>query len=131
MRIPNRRRSLLVGRLQHRFLIFQVAYFLVFTAVFATVIFGPLVIDLLDKTTPSAERAAAAEQFLALHTRVWPALLVVLLLFGFHSLLISHRFAGPLFRFRRTFELVAGGDLDAARPAPAPRLPQARGPGAG
>jgi methyl-accepting chemotaxis protein len=79
--------------------------------VFATVTFGPLVIDLLDSTTPPSERAAVAEQFLALHERVWPSLLVVLLLFGFHSLLVSHRFAGPLLRFRRTFEAVAAGDL--------------------
>lgn len=111
MKLPNRRKRLLVGRIQHRFLAFQVAYFLVFAAVFATVIFGPLVIDLLDNTTPPHERAGAAEQFLTLHQRVWPSLLLVLLLFGFHSLLVSHRFAGPLVRFRRTFEQVASGNL--------------------
>ncbi len=113
MRTPNRRRRLLVGRIQHRFLAFQVVYFLIFAAVFATVTFGPLVIDLLDRTTPPLERAAAAEQFLALHRRVWPSLALVLLLFAFHSLLVSHRFAGPLLRFRRTFEQVAAGDLTA------------------
>jgi methyl-accepting chemotaxis protein len=113
MKTRNRRRRLLVGRIQHRFLAFQVAYFLVFAAVFATVTFGPLVIDLLDRTTPPLERAAAAEQFLALHRRVWPSLALVLLLFVFHSLLVSHRFAGPLLRFRKTFERVEAGDLTA------------------
>ena len=68
MKPPNRRRRLLVGRIQHRFLAFQVAYFLVFAAVFATVTFGPLVIDLLDRTTPPLERAAGEPH--RLHARV-------------------------------------------------------------
>jgi len=106
-----RRKSLLVGGIQHRFLAFQLAYFVAFVAIFATLIFGPLAIDLFATETSPTARAAAAEQFLALHLRVWPALLVILLLFGIHSLLVSHRFAGPLCRFRRTFEQVGDGDL--------------------
>lgn len=111
MKIPNRRRTLFVGKIQRRFIAFQVVYFLVFAAVFLTVTFGPLVIDLLDPETPRIEREIAAQQFLTLHLRIWPSLLLVLVLFSFHSLLLSHRFAGPLYRFRQTFERVASGDL--------------------
>jgi hypothetical protein len=111
MKTRSRRRKMLVGGIQRRFVAFQVACFLVFAAVFVTATFGPLVIDLLDRETPPDERTAAAAQLLALQEHVWPALVVVLLLFGFHALMVSHRFAGPLVRFRRTFELVAGGDL--------------------
>jgi methyl-accepting chemotaxis protein len=111
MKTRSRRRKMLVGGIQRRFVAFQVACFLVFAAVFVTATFGPLVIDLLARETPPDERTAAAAQLLALQEHVWPALVVVLLLFGFHALMVSHRFAGPLVRFRRTFELVAGGDL--------------------
>jgi len=111
MRIPDRRRKLLGGRIQNRFIALQVVYFLVFAAVFLTVTFGPLIVELLAPDTPRAEREMAAQQFLALHARVWPSLILVLLLFSLHSLLISHRFAGPLYRFRRTFEQVSEGDL--------------------
>ncbi len=111
MKFQSHRKKVFVGRIQQRFVAFQVAYFLIFAAVFVTAMFGPLVIDLLDKATPPVERTAAAAQLLALQEYVWPSLIVVLLLFGFHSVLVSHRLAGPLLRFRHTFEQVAGGDL--------------------
>ena len=56
------------------------------------------------------EGAELANQFLSLHERVWPAMLVALLLLGFHLVFFSHRIAGPLYRWRRLFSEVGAGN---------------------
>jgi nitrogen fixation/metabolism regulation signal transduction histidine kinase len=38
-------------------------------------------------------------------------LLIVFLILAIHSVLVSHRIAGPLYRFKATFNQVAQGDL--------------------
>jgi methyl-accepting chemotaxis protein len=66
---------------------------------------------LQDATLTIAEKGRAAEEFLALDTRFWPSALVVIGLIGAHSLLVSHRIAGPLVGFRRVLKAVGEGDL--------------------
>ena len=66
---------------------------------------------LQDVTLSIAERGRAAEEFLYIDARFWPSALVVLVLIGAHSILVSHRVAGPLVGFRRVLKVVEEGDL--------------------
>lgn len=93
------RRRYLVSRLQYRLLAFNLLYALVIFLSLAAAIFVPPMLRLDDYD--------AAEFFLLLHSRIWPGLLLVLLLLSLHSVMVSHRIAGPLYRFRKVFQSLA------------------------
>ena len=106
-----RRRRLLVDDLQYRLLAVNLLYVVTVLLIFAAALFLPLMLELGSDATSLAEKQEAASQFLSLHTRVWPALLAVFLLLAIHSLVVSHRVAGPLVGFRRVLRAVAEGKL--------------------
>ncbi|MCH7896595.1 MAG: hypothetical protein ACE10F_02700 [Candidatus Methylomirabilales bacterium] len=108
---PYRRRRILIDRFQYRLLVINLLYFCTILLIFATALFLPLILQLNNETISIIEQTEAASQFLSLHARVWPALLLVFVLLAFHSIFVSHRIVGPLYRFRTTFQAVAGGDL--------------------
>ena len=107
---PYKRRQILVDRFQYRLVLINLLYFLTILLIFSAALFLPLIIQ-LESSTPLSEQEAVAIQFLALHARVWPALLLAFLLLAIHSIIVSHRIAGPLLRFRNTFRVIGTGDL--------------------
>lgn len=112
--LVGRRKRILISTLQLRLLALNLVYFCVILLVFAAFLLLPLMLHLRNASLEaSAENLAAANGFLFLHRRLWPAVLVVLVLLALHSLIVSHRVAGPLYRFRRVFEAVTAGDLSA------------------
>ncbi len=108
---PYRRRRILIDRFQYRLLVINLLYFCTILLIFATALFLPLILQLNNETVSIIEQAEVASQFLSLHARVWPAIFVVFLLLATHSIFVSHRIVGPLYRFRRIFRTVAQGDL--------------------
>jgi methyl-accepting chemotaxis protein len=110
MNLFGRRRHFLIDRLQYKLLAINIFYLTTIVFLFLVAIFVPVIIALYSDS--SFERsAAAATDFLSLHKRVWPAVPVALLLISVHSILVSHRIAGPLYRFRRVFRSIEKGDL--------------------
>ncbi len=107
---PYKRRQILVDRFQYQRVLINLLYFLGILLIFSAALFVPLIIQ-LESSTPLSEQEVVASQFLSLHARVWPALLIAFLLLAIHSIFVSHRIAGPLLRFRNTFKAVAAGDL--------------------
>ena len=107
---PYKRRQILIDRFQYRLVLINLLYFLTILLIFSAALFLPLIIQ-LESSTPLSEQEAVAIQFLALHARVWPALLLAFLLLAIHSIIVSHRIAGPLLRFRNTFRVIGTGDL--------------------
>jgi len=107
---PYKRRQILVDRFQYQLVLINLLYFLAILLIFSAALFVPLIIQ-LESSTPLSEQEVVASQFLSLHARVWPALLIAFLLLAIHSIFVSHRIAGPLIRFRNTFKAVAAGDL--------------------
>ncbi len=107
---PYKRRQILVDRFQYRLVLINLLYFLTILLIFSAALFLPLIIQ-IESSTPLSEQEAVATQFLALHARVWPALLLAFLLLAIHSIIVSHRIAGPLLRFRNTFRAIGTGDL--------------------
>ncbi|MFQ5988856.1 MAG: hypothetical protein ACE5K9_02960 [Candidatus Methylomirabilales bacterium] len=106
-----KRRQILIDRFQYQLLLINLLYFFAILLIFSAALFVPLIIQLESTTLSMPEQEAVASQFLSLHARVWPALLITFLLFAIHSVFVSHRIAGPLMRFRNTFKAIASGDL--------------------
>ena len=110
MRFPRRRR-ILIDRLQYRLLGVNLFHSCVVVLVFAALLFGPLIRDLLLGNLSPNEQDQAATAFLTLHYRVWLPVIVALLCLIIHSLIVSHRIAGPLYQFRTLFTRMKEGDL--------------------
>jgi methyl-accepting chemotaxis protein len=106
-----RRNYLLSDTFQYRFVGVSFIYHLVVLLAFAAMLFWPLGISLEDATLSPLQVEEIAKQFLVLHNRIWTPLVVALLLLTLHSVLFSHRIAGPLFRFRTIFKAITKGDL--------------------
>jgi len=101
----------LIDEFQYRILFLHVLYFVALILVFTSAIFVPLIMDLQNGVLSFAERHMVANQFLSLHSRIWPAVLILFVLLSAHSVFVSHRIAGPLYRFRKVMKTVASGDL--------------------
>jgi methyl-accepting chemotaxis protein len=101
----------LIGRLQCRFVGFLLGYFLLLMFTLVAILVIPPAVQLSLYQDDFSLASAAATQLLYLHSRLWPALGLVLLLFMVHSVLFSHRIAGPLFRIRRLLKEIGTGDL--------------------
>lgn len=108
-KIYNRR--VLVDRFQVRLAGVAIVHFLVIVGIFVSALFAPVVIDLVSGDMSSPRVQAAAREFLVLHSRIWMPLLGSLVLLVLHNVLMTHRIAGPLYRFRDFFKSVGAGDL--------------------
>ena len=106
-----RKRYIVDKRLQFRLLIYNGMYFLIITAAIWAGLFLPLALDLSNPALSVSEQGEVAGKILYLHSRLGPVLLIVFVILGIHSVLVSHRIAGPLYRFKATFNQVAQGDL--------------------
>jgi methyl-accepting chemotaxis protein len=110
-----RRRSYIVNKpLQYRFLAIILIYCLTIVLFLAVFLFVPDIIRMQDESLSLEARAAAANKILTLHARVWPAVIAIICVAGFHSFRSFHKLIGPLHRFRSVFEQVGSGDLSFA-----------------
>ena len=106
-----RKRYIVDRKLQFRLLIYNGVYFLIITMAIWAGLFLPLALDLSNPNLSISEQGEVAGKILYLHSRLGPILLIVFLILGIHSVLVSHKIAGPLYRFKATFSQVAQGDL--------------------
>lgn len=106
-----KRRRILIDSVQLRFFGVNFLHILIILVVFAATLFVPLMIQLESETLSWVEREQVANQFLALHTQVWPPLLAIFVLLAVHLIVFSHRIVGPLVRFRMIFKEIAEGNL--------------------
>lgn len=106
-----KRRRLLVDRFQYRLIGISMIHFGLVLAVFLLALLLPLMLKLDDPSTTYLERQRAADVILFFNEQLWLPLAAMFLLLTVHSLLVSHRIAGPLYRFRMVFKAIADGDL--------------------
>jgi len=109
--VDNLQCRLAIDNLQCRLAIQNTLYGLLILVVLLLVVFGPLVVRLWDNSIPWDEQVANSNQFLDLHARIWPPILLALALIAAHSIVVSHRIAGPLYRFRQVLRSISAGDL--------------------
>ena len=109
---PVRRKTYIVDkRLQYRLLGYNAIYFFVTVAALSFALFTPLIFEISDPSLSPREQAEVAGKILYLHSYLWPALFLVLVILAFHSVLVSNKIAGPLYRFRATFQRIIEGDI--------------------
>lgn len=108
---PFRRRRYLVHSFQYHLLVAVLIYFLAALTGVIAVVFGPLVLDFSGGSTYTIDKYEAAGVFLRLHQQFWPVVLLLIVLIVLHSILVSHRIGGPLYRFRSVFRAIGRGDL--------------------
>jgi len=108
----NRRklRNILIDKdLQLRFVVSSLLFMLFTVVVAFAVIFLPLIKEMFSADSEIQYRAA--RDFLVLIKRLVPTVLVLVFLFAFYLLVVTHRIFGPLMKFRRTFTLIGTGNL--------------------
>ena len=110
MTTPDRRKSRLVDkRYQFGLAWRMLLVFLLFFAIGVIVVFAPSTFGLLTGAD-LAELEPAAEEFLILHRRIWPAVLVVLAGVFAYTLLFSHRIVGPIYRINQVLQRMLRGE---------------------
>jgi hypothetical protein len=83
--------------------------FLLFFAIGVFVVFAPSAFRLLTGAD-LAELEPAAQEFLILHRRIWPAVLVVLAGVFAYTLFFSHRIVGPIHRINKVLQMMLRGE---------------------
>ncbi len=102
-RIPWWRRKVLVHPIQRKYFFLSLVP-LVFCAILLNiVVFVPLKLAVSSMHDPLLAYALAA--------RIWPAFLLSMFATSLLSLLVTHKFAGPLYRFEQVLRRAADGDL--------------------
>jgi len=104
-------KRMIVSRMQYRLLLGNLLYLFSVVVLFFAALVAPVIMDLFDDSLSAAARDQAARQLLVLHERVWFAVPIIVALCIFHSIIVSHRIAGPLYRFKRIFADMGNGDL--------------------
>ena len=112
-KILKRRRFIVYRKLQLTLMVISFGYVILFFVIMGLYLFVPLMLE-LDKADMGSDRAiVATNRILYLHEKFWPALLLCLLAIGCHSIYISHKIAGPLFRFNLVFKAIRDGRIPA------------------
>jgi methyl-accepting chemotaxis protein len=105
------RKRYFVRPFQKRLVLFQATYFTALIAALYFSLIAPLFAAVQNTGLAFDERVSSAEALLLIDRRVLPFCLPLLLLLFVHSVLISHRIAGPLYRFGAILRSLAAGDL--------------------
>ena len=106
-----KRRHILVDRFQYRLVAVSAGHFGLVLLVFLAAMLLPLLLKLDDPSATYIEKQRVAEVLLFFHEQLWLPLVAVFLLLTVHSLSVSHRIAGPLYRFRAVYKAMGEGDL--------------------
>jgi len=109
----NRRRRMIVGRIQRRLLGAYVLHVALLVLVFHVAVFGPALFDLWAGDSDGLARDAIASQLDAFQKHIWPALGLLLCVVALHAVAVTHRVAGPLVRIHRCLREVGEGDMSA------------------
>lgn len=109
--IKRRRYPLINKSHQYRYIAFTLIYNLIIVAFLIISLFLPDFIQLQDEGLSWEIRAAAADKILAIHSRIWFAIIALICVIGLHSFRAFLRYVGPLYRLNRSFQYVRDGDL--------------------
>lgn len=107
-----RKRYFLNKEIQAKYLVLSIACLLAYTLILLGAIFAPCILTMYS-SAPFAEKALAAETMLMLHTKAWPGIGLVVLLFGLGTVLLTHKIAGPIYVFQIIIKEWITGNLTA------------------
>ena len=110
-RILRRRKFVLNRKLQLMLMIISFSYVILFSVIMGMCLFIPVMMELDKSYIGSQEDFIAAERILYLHEKFWPAILLCFFAMGCHSIFISHKIVGPLYRFNLIFNAIKEGTV--------------------
>jgi methyl-accepting chemotaxis protein len=107
------RRSYVVKRrLQWKIFAYIIIMLFSFTLFLGLSLYSPLLSILYSNLPPeNATLQEAAHLFLSIEKYIWLSIGAVMALIGFYSIVLSHKIAGPIYRFERTLQEVGQGNL--------------------
>lgn len=106
-----RRKYFIDKQFQTKYMVLTILLLIVYTLFFVVILFTPYVIPLYFDY-PLEEQTKAARMLLSLHKSVWPALGIVILSLGALSIFITHKIAGPVYRFKKVLGEILAGNLN-------------------
>jgi methyl-accepting chemotaxis protein len=112
MNFQKRRIYYIEKKFQTKYILLTIFLLLAYTFAFIIIIFSPYIFTLYFDFYSLSEKAEAARTLLFLHTKVWPGIAGIILLFGALSIFITHKIAGPLYRLKKTISEIINGNLD-------------------
>jgi len=108
---PYKRRNFFIDRqFQLKYILLIIFMLLLYTIVFIGMLFIPQLLPLIFNS-PIDEKVKAAEILLLYHENVWPAVFIVIPLFGFFSIFFTHKIAGPVYRLKTKLQQLTAWDL--------------------
>lgn len=105
-----RRRRFYVHGIQRKYIFLSLVPLLISSFLIIVFLFVPLDVLLYSSASPAAKEAIV-QDLRALGFRIWPAIFLAMLVSTFLSVFVTHRFAGPLYRFHQVVDQMAAGDL--------------------
>jgi len=112
MDATNRRRTIIVGNLQRRLLLNYAMHLIMIVGLFLAALYVPPMLNMQNPEFASSARAVVAKELLAMHVRMWPALLFVVVAISIHAVIVTHRVAGPMVQIRHALDRLRAGDLE-------------------
>jgi methyl-accepting chemotaxis protein len=107
---PRWRRKYFVHPIQRKYFFLSLVPVIACTFLLIVGFFVPLRL-MLSQLQLEADPGLFVERMYGLALRIWPLVLLSLLVSGLASFMVTNRFAGPIFRFMRILEGVAAGRL--------------------
>lgn len=111
---PWRRRRFYVHGIQRKYVFLSLVPLVISSLLIIAILFVPLDVLLSSSASATVEKTVA-QDLQALGIRIWPAIFVAMVVSAFLSVLvtvfITHRFAGPLYRFQQVIDRMAAGDF--------------------
>ena len=111
MRLFRRRKFILDKKLQLGLLVASLCYVAFYLIATGAALFLPVILELRASNPDSSQAYVLAKSFLYLHGHFWPVALLSLVAVALHSVLLTHKVAGPLYRFRRIFAALKNGTV--------------------
>jgi methyl-accepting chemotaxis protein len=111
MKTYKRKHYFINKQLQTKYMVITIIMLLVYSALFVVILFLPYIIP-LEFGTSLEEKTRAAKMLLELHKSVWPAIGTVILIMSGLSIFITHKIAGPVYRFKKVLAEISAGNLD-------------------
>lgn len=111
-RPPIRRRQFYVHGIQRKYLFLSLVPIIISAFLIIAFLFLPLDVVLFSSVSPAAKQVII-QDLRALGFRIWPAILIAMIVSASLSVFVTHRFAGPIYRFQRLADQMAEGDLSA------------------
>jgi methyl-accepting chemotaxis protein len=112
MGTSRRRRYFIDRSLQGKYVILTFAMLLLQTMVVVAAIFTPHFMA-MQMDLPPVQKAEAARAIVLLHETVWPGVLVSIAALSAFSIIITHKFVGPVYRVKRMIDDILEGNLAA------------------